>query len=365
MLLTRSASDCSTAQEKALRFPRQIVAPIAGGLLLVTFALLLAQPRPARASSTFSQVDTTYTYTAYLPVVTQTPPWIDISTRQTVLDYYANQYLTSDGVPIVWSGDLNSCNAGDTSPVYRAAITRRINYYRAMAGVPAIITLNDTYNQKAQAAALMMSRNNALNHTPPNTWLCYSAIGYAGASSSNIALGASGPAAISLYMRDNGSGNTASGHRRWILYPQTQQMGTGDIPATSGYWAANALVVFDDHTWDTRPATRDAFVAWPPPGYVPYPVVYARWTFAYAGADFSSATVSMDTGATNLAVSVSTPQNGYGENTLVWIPMGLNDGSNWPQPTADTTYHITVSNVIISGQPHSFSYNVIIFDSAK
>jgi hypothetical protein len=234
-----------------------------------------------------------------------------------------------------------------------------------MAGVPAVITLNDAYNQKAQAAALMMSRNNTLNHTPPSNWPCYSASGSAGASTSNMALGLSGPAAISLYMRDSGDLNAAAGHRRWVLYPQTQQMGTGDIPASASYLAANALMIFDDHVWDPRPRTRDSFVAWPPAGYVPYPVVYARWSFAYAGADFSAASVTMTSAATNLSLALSTVINGYGENTLVWIPMGLNDGDNWPQPSADTTYHVTVSNVIIAGQSRSFSYDVIVFDPGK
>ena len=344
---------------------RRLIAPLACGLLFAVLALLFdLQSHPARASSTLLNPSTTYSYTAYLPSVWSVKPlvWFDISTRQASLDNYRNHYLTSDGVPINWTGNLANCVPGTTSTAYRAAVAQRINYYRGMAGVPATITLNSTYSQKAQAAALMMSRNNDLNHTPPTSWPCYSEIGKQGAGSSNLALGASGPEAIDLYVRDNGGGNTAAGHRRWVLYPQTQQMGTGDIPATSGHWAANALYVFDSHIWEARPATREAYVAWPPPGYVPYTVVYARWTFAYADANFSSATVSMSRGGTNLSVSVSTPQNGFGENTLVWIPMGLNDGSDWPKPASDTTYHVTVSNVIISGQSRSFSYDVVIFD---
>ena len=364
MNIISSPSKRYDAPEEAVCSPRRIFAPLACGLLLMICTLLLMQPHQARADVSFTaQADTTYTYTAYLPMLLQSPPWTDISTRQASRDDYTNAYMASEGVPIGWTGNLDSCTPGTTSPAYRAAVVQRINYYRSMAGVPGIITLNDTYNQKAQAAALMMSRNNALNHTPPSSWQCYSDDGSAGAGSSNLALGASGPGAINLYMRDNG-GNTAVGHRRWVLYPQTQQMGTGDIPSTSGHSAANSLVIFDSHGADARPATREPYVAWPPPGYVPYPVVYARWSFSYAGADFSSATVSMSSGVSNLSVAKSTPQNGYGENTLVWIPLGLNDSSLWPKPTADTIYHVTVNNVIISGTPHSFSYDVTIFDPA-
>lgn len=353
------------APEEAACSPRRIVTPLACGLFMMICALLVLQPRQAKADGSFTaQADTTYTHTAYLPILLQSPPWRDISTRQASRDYYTNVYMASEGISMGWTGNLDSCTPGTTSVAYRTAVLQRVNYYRTMAGVPGVISLNDTYNQKAQAAALMMSRNNALNHTPPSNWQCYSADGAAGAGSSNLALGVSGPGAINLFMRDNGSTNTAAGHRRWVLYPQTQQMGTGDIPSSAGHSPANALVVFDSHGGDARPATREPYVAWPPPGYVPYPVVYARWSFAYAGADFSSATVSMSRGVTNLSVAKSTPQNGYGENTLVWIPMGLNDGASWPKPAADTVYHVTVNNVIISGTPHNFNYDVTIFDPA-
>jgi uncharacterized protein YkwD len=349
------------APEEAGCFPRRIVVPIVASLVMLMLAILFVQPERSHAQSTAQDTATTYTYTAYLPLAVSAAPWADISTRQASLGYYQSYYLTSDGGAIGWTGNLDSCTPGTTASTYRAAVAQRINYYRGMAGVPAIITLNDTYNQKAQAAALMMSSNNALSHTPPTSWQCYSSLGAAGAGSANLALGASGPAAINLYMRDNGNRDTV-GHRRWVLYPQTQQMGTGDVPATSGHSATNALVIWDDHLWDARPTTRDPYVAWPPPGYVPYTVVYAYWTFSYANADFSSATVSMSSGGSNLSVAVYKPQNGFGENTLLWIPMGLNDSSNWPKPSADTTYHVNVNNVLISGTPHNFSYDVIIFD---
>src|SRR3954464_7620558 len=62
-------------------------------------------------------------------------------------------------------------------------------------------------------------------------------------------------------------------------------MGTGDVPssgpADDPYPAANELCVFDGNTFGPRPATREEYVAWPPPGYVPYQVVGPRWSFAY------------------------------------------------------------------------------------
>ncbi len=181
---------------------------------------------------------------------------------------------------------------------------------------------NDS-NRKAQAAALMMSVNNTLNHDPPVSWLCYSSDGHSGAGSSNLSLGVDGWDAITLYMKDPGTTNYFAGHRRWILYPQTQVMGTGDIPAIAGYPASNSLVVFDVAHVEQRPATRETFVAWPPPGYVPYQVVYPRWSFALANADFSNVYVTMASGGSNLSATPAKLETGYGENTLVCISMGL------------------------------------------
>jgi hypothetical protein len=135
-------------------------------------------------------------------------------------------------------------------------------------------------------------------------------------------------------------------------------MGSGDIPYNENSWPANARWVFDDNMWDPRPETRDEFVAWPPPGYVPYQVVFPRWSFSYANADFSAASVTMSSGGDEIPVSVQPIVYGYGENTLVWEPE-IDLGS---PPASDEIYSVTVSSVLISEQAHNFSYQVIIFD---
>ena len=114
-----------------------------------------------------------------------------------------------------------------------------------------------------------------------------------------------------------------------------------------------------------RPPTREEFVAWPPPGYVPYQVVYPRWSFSYAGANFSSATVTMTQGGASVPVAVETLATEYGENNLVWIPLGLGSSQSWPQPSRDTSYLVTISNVIIGTGTRTFTYEVTVFDPAK
>jgi uncharacterized protein YkwD len=277
---------------------------------------------------------------------------------------FFNTYYLAPDAAINWTGDRAVCIAGDTDLAFRDAVLLRLNYYRAMAGVPATVTFSDTYNAKDQQAALMMSANEQLSHDPPTTWTCYSADGAQAAGNSNLALGYFGRNAIDGYMKDPGSGNGFVGHRRWILYPQSRIMGTGDLPFTGGR-TANALWVIDyDHYSDPRPPTREAFVAWPPPGYVPYQVVFPRWSFSYAGASFSSATVTMTQGGAAVPVAMEALGNGYGENTLVWIPLGLGHSQSWPKPAKDTTYLVTISNVSIGAGTRTFTYQVTVFDPA-
>ena len=329
-------------------------------LLLVTSLLICNFPSLALADPA-----ATLSIKTFLPYLRQVPDVglvVDIKDRQAVLDFYNQDYLGWTSATPAWTGSQSACNPGATSTAFKEAVAHRINFFRAMAGVPGIITMVDASNLKAQAAALMMSANNNLNHSPPSSWKCYTALGAAGAGSSNLALGVYGWNAITLYMQDPGSGNTAGGHRRWVLYPPTKQMGTGDVPGSGSYSSSNSLVVFGNPLTSPAPAPRDGFVAWPPAGFVPHPLVFARWSFSIAGADFSAAAVSMSSKGSAISVTLSPVANGYGDNTLVWIPLGLGDSAAWPTITADTTYTVTVSNVKISGTPHSYTYAVTVFN---
>ena len=234
-----------------------------------------------------------------------------------------------------------------------------------MVGVPAAVTFDSTFSQKSQQAALMMSANNNLDHTPPTSWSCYSAEGSEAAKSSNLSLGNDGWDAVDSQMRDNGTNNTIAGHRRWIVHPQTQQMGTGDIPENGSFRRTNSLWVFDGRTFDTRPTTRDDFVAWPTKGYNPYPIVPIRWSFAYPSADFSAATVTMTHNGSSISTVIENRSSTLGEPAIIWLPDGKSASSSsarWEKPSSDTTYVVTVANVVIAGAAQTFTYNVTVFD---
>lgn len=297
------------------------------------------------------------------PLLTRTSAaaTVNVANRQSVVNFYNSE---RQDVAVTFSGSQASCVAGDTPQALKDAVLRRINYFRAMAGVPADISFAPEFNAAAQQAALMMSAQGALSHSPPSSFRCYTSAGAQSAGSANLALGAAGPEVIDLYVQDYGGNNAPVGHRRWLLYPQTRQMGTGDVPGAGSYRAANALRVFDNNMWDPRPDTRDGFVAWPPPGFVPYPVVYSRWSFSYPDANFAGASVTMRSGGVTWPVRIEPLVNGYGENTLVWLPNNMTDYASWPRPSADQPIEVTVSNVIVNGVPQSFTYMVTVIDPA-
>jgi hypothetical protein len=115
----------------------------------------------------------------------------------------------------------------------------------------------------------MMSVSGQLSNNPPPNWLCCTGEGAEAAGSSNLFLVIFGPVAITVYFYNPGSGNYTEGHRRWLLYPQKEWMGSGDITTTGGYRSSNALWIFDENIWAPKPQTREEYMAWPPPGYVP------------------------------------------------------------------------------------------------
>jgi hypothetical protein len=333
------------------------------GLLLLLSAPLLAQP----VAPTPQELAALRTAECPEPprAAAAVPFSVNVSSREAVRQFYRTVYFASENVPMGWTGSYSVNGAGDTSATYKEAVLRRINFYRAFAGVPATMTLRADWSAKDQQAALMMSANNALNHTPPPSWTFYTADGAEAAGKSNIAIGSAGPDAITLYMADHGTSNAAVGHRRWLLYPQTKETGTGDVPGnSSGLLEANATWVITSDFGTTRPATRTTAVPYPPAGYVPYTLVWPRWSFSYPDANFSNATVTMTRNGQSISAVAEPLSAGAGEPTLVWVYDGKDSDSHAPhaRPTADTVYHVTIANVTVAGASQTFSYDVTVFD---
>jgi len=194
------------------------------------------------------------------------------------------------------------CDPGTTSAVFKEAILRRINWYRAMAGLPGDIVLDDELNEKCQAAALIMAAQGALSHFPPADWECYTPAGNEAAGAANLHLSSTpnlDAGIVDGYIEDGGQFNASVGHRRWLLYTRQRTMGTGSV---SGTFRANAIWVIGQ--FGIGPARNHS---WPPAGFVPYQVVYPRWSFSSPNADFSQATVTMTRGGNPISLTGPVP----------------------------------------------------------
>lgn len=170
-----------------------------------------AYPEHPAPSSTRDEWD----FYLYLPLISRAPdpdslPWVNTQSRTASRDFYQSEYQGSANSDSGWTGNHAACGAGTTSEAFRASILQRINYFRSMAGIPPLVGFNDIYNAKAQAAALMMSVNRSLSHSPDDSWACYTEAGAEGAGSSNLSLGRYGPTTI----RWSGNPRPASAARR-------------------------------------------------------------------------------------------------------------------------------------------------------
>src|SRR5262249_18266693 len=112
--------------------------------------------------------------------------WLDTSNRSTVATTWASSIAGNKNLGMGWTGSVAGCNAGDGWEAWRNAVLARINWFRGMAGVPNGINFQSSWNQQDQQAALMMSANQTLSHTPPTNWACYTAAGAEAASKSNV-----------------------------------------------------------------------------------------------------------------------------------------------------------------------------------
>lgn len=296
---------------------------------------------------------------------------VDPSSREASRLFFNTVYAASDGVDIGWTGNYATGDAGTISPGFQAAVLRRYNYFRAHAGVDAGLVLDPDYSAKAQKAALMMSVNKALTHQPPVSWTFYSADGAEAAAHGNLALGSLGPEAQLGLMRDNGANNDVLGHRRWMLFPATRKIGTGDVPGSATFPKANCTWVIDESAGFEALPTREDFVAWPPPGFTPHALVFPRWSFSHPDGTFATTTVTMERGGTNIPVRLEKYLEGYGDNTLVWVPDNLSvesfvqSGFPWPTNLIDVPLTVHLHGANIAGTPRDFTYTVIPFDAEQ
>jgi hypothetical protein len=323
---------------------------------------------------------------------------VDTQSRNDVISFWNSVYSESEGYEarLAWTGSIGNNEPGFTSAAFKNDVERRINYYRAMAGMDANILINSsreivsstkfdtpdgtTKQDAAQAAAFMLSintaefqsggsvSNGADPHDPPENWIEDGSIPRNGTYHSNVAVGYYGPGAIDAYISEDAQGaggaeNSDVGHRRWIFHSRLQEVATGDVrPTSSNYFPANALYVFGD--W-LNPSSSPEFVSWPNSGFIPEDITPRLWSLSYPGADFSNATIDMQIvgGSTPSTRITNSDFGSYADNTIVWK---TTDAAAIPSAEyEDVTIQVTVANILINGNAYSHDYSVTIINPKR
>ena len=331
------------------------IEPAADGTVVVRIPESRARgPRavPNLSSAPFVRTQAQSTETAQLG--------IDTWDRPAVLRGYRQEFEREEP-DWGYTGDVDQCVAGTTSQDFRDSVLRRVNWYRRMAGLAAV-TEDPALSATAQQKALIMLAQGALSHTPPPDWACYTEIDFPG---ENIGLGSAGVRGVDGYMRDSGDNNRAVGHRQQILSPLVVRIGTGNVrDGDRRFGAANTMHL--DYDFNLAPAAREVrgFVAWPPPGYVPAPTAWGRWSFSrqrvetevnrvgnttytrwfLSGPDFSSASVAVSDDHGPVPTEII-----HRDGALVWAVNGDTRSAPWPEPAHDHCYTVTISGVRVSG----------------
>lgn len=266
--------------------------------------------------------------------------------RDSVIEDYNTNYIGSNNFSSGWTGNVSTCDAGTIPQSSLDKTLQRINYFRRMVGLNDNIAWDTTKFPMYQQTALMMRANNTLDHYPPSSWLCYTTDGANGAKTSNLAMGSSTSSSVTQFMIDAGASNTAVGHRRWILHSTKTVFSVG----STDYTMSLGVVGFPGGN-----KKIPEFIAYPPKGYVPQSLVFARWSFGLPGADFSAATVTMkDQTGKAVSLTVLPVVKNYGDNTIVWEPQGIVTNSS-----TDVSYTVTVSG-IQSAAETSYTYTVTL-----
>ena len=181
-----------------------------------------------------------------------------------------------------------------------------LNFIRYVAGIPSDVTLSESYNEMAQAGALLNCVNGKLSHDPTQPKGFPDDLyetGKKGCGSSNIAYnyGNIAKSLLNGWMYDGDSSNIDQmGHRRWVLNPSMTQTGFGAVEAYSNMYA-----------FDRNGSEISDFVAWPAQN-MPIELMNGSgtpWTVSlgsdYGKADFQKVKVTLQNLSTNKTYTFS------------------------------------------------------------
>lgn len=251
-----------------------------------------------------------------------------------------------------WTGSTSTCTPGNIDPAVHERVLTVLNYVRRLAAVPDSCVWSEEWNRKCQATALMMDAADDLSHMPDPEWPCYSAEGAEGARNSNLSWGYGGISALIGQVDDDGGGNEAVGHRRWILLPNRRVYGMGTTSNAMSLWTLGGRDA--NYPTTVRDQYEEQFVAWPPAYYVPMEFISKRWSFSLLDADFEETRVEVYEGKNKVPIEILPLEYGYGSNTIVW------EMSEVPyMEPFEIAYTVKIYDVQTDAGTKDFSYPVI------
>ncbi|MDP2175603.1 MAG: CAP domain-containing protein [Bacteroidota bacterium] len=276
--------------------------------------------------------------------------------KQLVINDYLNSYLPhveNDYQTYFLKQPLKEkCMSGEVNTKGHHDVKELIQYCRRISGIYDSIVFDETLNKKCQAAAFVMFVNNKLNHSPPKSWRCNNADAIDGANNSNLSLGHAFGDALIGQIEDDGANNTECGHRRWILNPRNQVFGHGSTSNSMALNVLNSQIKFAEKFAKHQDSVP---ICWPSKNYFPIDLIFERWSFSLANADFTDAQVVIKNQGKNINCIKEPVAKGYGLNTLVWK---VKDQIN-----TENTYEVIVFNVKVFGGNQwvkkSFKYRVM------
>lgn len=278
------------------------------------------------------------------------------ATRHDVHAGYVEEHSAPALAP-KWTGDGPGCDAGTIAEDYQQQQVDRINYYRRLAGLEHAVALDPALSEEAQAAALIIWANSAVDHQPTSAAACYSEIGALASANSDL-YQRTGNDALRGFMEDPGEVNVSVGHRNWLLMPQLRRVGIGEVPTSNsdvdGGYAVNFRNGFELEK-DT------SVVAWPSAGFFPEELVDERWSLSIYGADFSNAevTVLRDGLPVDAPVVFNELRPGVLPAAIItFTPDGVAEDHDGD----DTIYDVSITGVV-SDVGSSFDYTVTTFDA--
>lgn len=304
-----------------------------------------------------------------------------IAKKKAADDYKTSYVATEISSPdqLGWTGNIKNCKPGKLSHDAYLKMLTRINYFRRLAGVDDHVVLDSQWCKLAQSAALIMYANNTLDHNPSSSMKCYSEDGKLGAQTSNLStiVENSIKFLIADEMQDGGQYNTFCGHRRWLLKANTTKMGIG---ATPGSYGIRTFETYEESEKDTSTfhGKVPEYFGYPFHGYIPYQVVYPRWSFAITNGtpDYKTATVVVTSGDVTFPCTIVNRDHfGYGDPTLVWEMKGLKEDFDYNyydmsekkngfavMKLLNKKITVKISNVKVDGVTKNYSYSFMIFD---